>query len=662
MRGAVAVQLLVVLAQVPSTGRAAELLRSGAKTAPSLQLRPYRFPVGFDTGPALTSAQLTTASATVTPEAQQGMSIVMLYHSVPMGHTATQLADIKLFMDQCSAIGVAVAYDLSKLVAPSGTVTKPRMLALQREVEAVMTHPAIVRGGLFYLSDEPDGQNLDAGPFHDAYELVKRTAPRIPVAICVCDVPPNWSSHLWPRYVNSTDIIMLDVYPVSGAGAGPLTQVSGAIDTVRATVGPTVPIWLVAQAFGGGEGWPREPSQAEERVMVYLSWVHGSSGLLWFSHNNGPGLVTPSSPALWSECRQLALEAAVLGSALLQPADIDVLTTASTLPFPGQQPSPESQCVSCPSSRPHHYGGPGPGDYCCPGPIVGGGCPGNGECCIRPGRQGCQGLPRCMVNPQNNSICDHNSSTSPVHVRGIPQDYGEVVVLAVNTISRPLLVSFSAMICSAGASGSVNHWPHGCGGNNADDNDNKGAVLMVISDIFRNLTLTSKLASTNSSSATLSWVDVLEPYATRAYRISHSNRNNVVGALALATKDSEPDPSASDDNSLDAASTNLIENGSFEQMSNPGTPDGFYVIERSTRTGASFLCDGTTAVDGRYSMRVVTPANNTGKCTNVSTHTCCVPCISEAKISVQLIRSLVSTLSAKNRSHWWVQFECVGEG
>ena len=75
-------------------------------------------------------------------------------------------------------------------------------------------------------------------------------------------------------------------------------MVSDAIDTVRNAVGPSVPIWLVAQSFGGGEGWPREPSRWEERVMVYLSWVHGSAGLLWFSHNTGPGnSLSPTSSA-----------------------------------------------------------------------------------------------------------------------------------------------------------------------------------------------------------------------------------------------------------------------------------------------------------------------------------------------------------------------------
>ena len=148
-----------------------------------------RFPVGFDTGPAILPAQFTTAAALISTEVQQGMNTVMLYHSKPDGHTPSELATIKGFLDRCAAIGVAVCYDLSKLVEVSGSSHRPRMTALRHEVEAVMKHPAIVRGGLFYLSDEPDGQNLDPGALHAAYQLVKEVAPEIPIAICLCDVP-----------------------------------------------------------------------------------------------------------------------------------------------------------------------------------------------------------------------------------------------------------------------------------------------------------------------------------------------------------------------------------------------------------------------------------------------------------------------------------------
>ena len=289
--------------------------------------------------------------------------------------------------------------------------------------------------------------------------------------------------------------VMLDIYPVPQQ---PLTQVSGAIDTVREKVGPSVPIWLVAQSFGGGEGWPREPSRWEERVMVYLSWVHGASGLLYFSRNAGPGFATPSSPGLWAECRQLALEAATLAPALMQPfATTQVPVVATEL-------------------------------------------------------------------PTALSEAEATNATT-VHVRGIrldaddtlpAQTQRDIVVLVVNTQARPLLMEFAVPAELADAS-------------------------QVVNDIFRNRTLA--LAHRSGQRV---WTDMLEPMATRAFRLQRS-------ATAAAE------------------TTNLIVNPSMEEQANAGTPDGFYLIE-SGDAGASFLVDGTPAADGRYSMRVTTPTTGQG--------------------------------------------------
>ena len=289
--------------------------------------------------------------------------------------------------------------------------------------------------------------------------------------------------------------VMLDIYPVPQQ---PLTQVSGAIDTVREKVGPSVPIWLVAQSFGGGEGWPREPSRWEERVMVYLSWVHGASGLLYFSRNAGPGFATPSSPGLWAECRQLALEAATLAPALMQPfATTQVPVVATEL-------------------------------------------------------------------PTALSEAEATNATT-VHVRGIrldaddtlpAQTQRDIVVLVVNTQARPLLMEFAVPA-------------------------ELGDASQVVNDIFRNRTLA--LAHRSGQRV---WTDMLEPMATRAFRLHRS-------ATAAAE------------------TTNLIVNPSMEEQANAGTPDGFYLIE-SGDAGASFLVDGTTAADGRYSMRVTTPTTGQG--------------------------------------------------
>ena len=95
----------------------------------------------------------------------------------------------------------------------------------------------------------------------------------------------------------------------------------------------------------------------------------------------------------------------------------------------------QTGCVKCPSSKPHPYGNPSSGQFCCPWPTVHHCVPplpanktrlasgtanghrhrraeaGAPECCIRPGtEEGCQNVSRCGVNPTNASMCSDGSS------------------------------------------------------------------------------------------------------------------------------------------------------------------------------------------------------------------------------------------------------------
>jgi len=75
--------------------------------------------------------------------------------------------------------------------------------------------------------------------------------------------------------------------------------------------------WLVPQAFGGGEQYPREPTPAELRAMTYLGWIGGATGLLYFKHDDAARqLRLPASPALYAEAIKLAVEARELGPAI----------------------------------------------------------------------------------------------------------------------------------------------------------------------------------------------------------------------------------------------------------------------------------------------------------------------------------------------------------
>jgi hypothetical protein len=170
-----------------------------------------------------------------------------------------------------------------------------------------------------------------------------------------------------------------------------------------------------------------------------------------------------------------------------------------------------------------------------------------------------------------------NASTH-VHVRGVTVQspssstdgsiITDTVVLAVNTGLEPLMVSFAATVESA-------------------------AGDLEVTDIFQNRSISSS-SLLQQQRRRLVWMDMLGPLATRAFRLSLKQRHS---------------ETANGEDGEDG--TNLIENGSYERMANAGTPDGFYLFE-SDDDAAAFLCDGTTAVDGRYSMRVTTPHNGSG--------------------------------------------------
>jgi hypothetical protein len=93
-------------------------------------------------------------------------------------------------------------------------------------------------------------------------------------------------------------------------------RISWALDRVRAV--SDKPIIFIAQAFGGGEGYPRAPTVAEERVMTYIAWIHGSQGVMYFAmdYSAGGGGLRDQPPNLRAECERLGFEGSELTPAL----------------------------------------------------------------------------------------------------------------------------------------------------------------------------------------------------------------------------------------------------------------------------------------------------------------------------------------------------------
>ncbi len=215
---------------------------------------------------------------------------------------ATMLADL----DRYAACGLRVHYDLRGIARLDNGPEKDALLTA--EVEAVKDHPALLA---WYLADEPELQGIAPENLNAAYRLVKRLDPYHPC------------SQVFARreaavdYLDGLDLLMADPYPIPN---GPVTEVAKATDEMVAFGGLQKAVWIVPQAFGGGEWWRREPSPGEGRVMSYLALIRGAAGLQYFIRD--PGHIRPQ-PLLLNELRTVAMEVAELNPAL-----------TSTLPRP----------------------------------------------------------------------------------------------------------------------------------------------------------------------------------------------------------------------------------------------------------------------------------------------------------------------------------------
>ncbi|MBW6502495.1 MAG: carbohydrate binding domain-containing protein, partial [Bacteroidales bacterium] len=122
-------------------------------------------------------------------------------------------------------------------------------------------------------------------------------------------MPPVLSA---TRYSGALDIVMADPYPIPDS---PITLPGSAARQLRNEFNGKKPVWIVPQAFGGGELWSREPTIQEVRSMTYQAIINGARGIQYFVRE---GLnLFPKSVATWSECGRMSLEIAAITPWLL---------------------------------------------------------------------------------------------------------------------------------------------------------------------------------------------------------------------------------------------------------------------------------------------------------------------------------------------------------
>ena len=217
----------------------------------------------------------------------------------------------KAYMDRCTELGMKVHYNLLSVSGGGGVGSKIEGLSdeekrerLIAEISTFMDHPALLG---WYISDEPNGNNIPPEQLEEIYRVVKSNDPWHPVSIVF--TAPFLSSG---KYINALDIVMADPYPIPD---NPVTMVGDVAGQLKPEFTGKKPVWMVLQAFGGGEWWGREPTFQEIRSMTWQSIIKGASGIQYFVRQ---GLnYFPKSTATWSECGRMAMEIAELTPWLL---------------------------------------------------------------------------------------------------------------------------------------------------------------------------------------------------------------------------------------------------------------------------------------------------------------------------------------------------------
>jgi hypothetical protein len=221
------------------------------------------------------------------------------------------LNERKSYMDRCAELGMKVHFNLLSVSGGGGVGLKIDGLSdtdkknrLIDEIKTFRDHPALLA---WYISDEPNSRSITPEQLEEIYRTVREYDPWHPVSIVF--MAPYLTAK---KYSDALDIVMADPYPVPDH---PVSLPGEVADQLKKEFAGKKPVWIVPQAFGGGELWSREPTLQEIRSMTWQSIINGATGIQYFVRQ---GLnYFPKSAATWSECGRIAAEVAELTPWLL---------------------------------------------------------------------------------------------------------------------------------------------------------------------------------------------------------------------------------------------------------------------------------------------------------------------------------------------------------
>ena len=211
--------------------------------------------------------------------------------------------EVAALMDAAAEEEMQILLELSEFARLK---PEPDYQAIAAVVERYRQHPALLA---WYLVDEPDETRMDPVAAETIYGLIRELDPYHPVYLV------NNRPHTYAAYAAASDILAVDVYPVPRY---PITRVRDYVAQARWTSLERKPVWLVAQAFGGVEHWPRAPTAAELRNMTYQGLIRGARGIFFYRYcREEDRHIQP--PELWREVQALAAEMSELSPVLVQP-------------------------------------------------------------------------------------------------------------------------------------------------------------------------------------------------------------------------------------------------------------------------------------------------------------------------------------------------------
>ncbi len=240
-------------------------------------------------------------------EIVKGFNMISPYQTI----LPETLGERKAYMDRCAEVGMKVHYNLLSLTGGGGVDSKTGPMSSQekttmliKEIRTFMNHPALLA---WYISDEPNGYKIPPDSLIKLYRIVKDTDPWHPVSMVF--MAPFLSAK---EYAGALDIVMADPYPVPDY---PISMTGNVAGQLTGEFAGKRSVWMVLQAFGGGEWWGREPTLQELRSMTWQSIVKGATGIQYFVRQ---GLnYFPKSVAAWNECGRMAMEVAEITPWLL---------------------------------------------------------------------------------------------------------------------------------------------------------------------------------------------------------------------------------------------------------------------------------------------------------------------------------------------------------